>query len=100
MKFNRRFEWTYETNKKTGVKYLSGYELTDGMRLFAVYASYAKSLRPVKYYVVADNPRTALKIFRMKHGNVLSVISGVELCDEEETYRITKRAYENPAIVI
>lgn len=45
------------------VSWLDGYELHDGYFLFEVCATYAKSLDPARYYVVARSNRLAREKF-------------------------------------
>jgi hypothetical protein len=61
-------------------KELVRYELTNNNKLWLVKATYAKSLPPSKYYIVALNSKDA----RNKFKNIytwLNVISSVELVD-------------------
>ena len=81
------------------ISYLKSYVPHDGYYLFAVCATYAKSLKPNPYYVIARTEREAKQIFQ-KYYDWLDVISEVRKCGEEETEAYTTNWYENTRIVI
>jgi hypothetical protein len=64
-------------NRNEGIlEELVGYELTDGNKVYLIEATYVKSLRPNKYYVVAPNPKAAKSKFKNTY-TWLGVISSV-----------------------
>ena len=61
-------------------KELVRYKLTDNNKLWLVKATYAKSLPPSKYYIVAQNSKDAKSKFKSIY-TWLNVISSVELVE-------------------
>lgn len=65
-------------NCETGlIKELVRYELIEDSKLFLVMATYAKTLSPSKYYIVAPNIKAAKNKFKSTY-TWLNVISSVE----------------------
>lgn len=65
-------------NCETGlIKELARYELVGDSKLFLVMATYAKTLSPSKYYIVAPNIKAAKYKFKSNYA-WLNVISSVE----------------------
>lgn len=71
----------YDCNEGV-MKELVRYELTDGNNLYLVKATYAKSLPPNKYYIVAPNSKSAKNKFKSIF-SWLNVITSVELVEDE-----------------
>lgn len=68
-------------NRNVGViGELVGYELTNGYNLYLVKATYAKSLTPSKYYIVAPNAKIAKNKFKNIY-TWLNIISSVEIVE-------------------
>lgn len=83
-----------EVYVKTGnseglIEYLSEVILAPNMFLFEVRASYAKSLSPVSYYVVASSVRDARSIFKRRFP-WLDVIDSVGLPCSERADEVLK----------
>lgn len=69
----------YDRNENERLlKELVRYEPTDGNNLYLVKATYAKSLPPSKYYIVAPNSKDAKNKFKNIY-TWLNVITSVEL---------------------
>lgn len=81
-------------------KYLDSYVLHDGYKLFAVGATYALSLKPSEYYVVAQNIRHARKIFMDTHGDILSYIKYIKQVPAEQQEFLLNNYIEHPTIII
>lgn len=72
-----------EYDRNEGItKELVRYELTDGNNLYLVKATYAKSLQPSKYYIVAPNSKVAKNKFKSIY-TWLNVITSVELVEDD-----------------
>lgn len=71
-------------NRETGlIQELARYELVGENKLFLVMATYAKTLNPSKYYIVAPNAKIAKNKFKSIY-TWLNVISSVgQVCDDE-----------------
>lgn len=93
-----RYDMVYVKNENG--KYLDSYIPHDGYSLFVVGATYAKSLNPSKYYVIARNAREARAIFKNRHGDILSYIKFVEQIDYVYQDYLLNNYLKHPVIVI
>lgn len=80
------------TDDLVKVSVLARYNLNEGYRVFQVGASYARSMKPCFYYVVAVNPAAAVNKF-LTVTPWLSKIRSVKPMNKEETEQILN----NPA---
>lgn len=82
--------WDSEIKEYPNMK-LIAYVIHDGYKIFEIRASYAKHLKPTKYYVLAKNIKEAKQIFKLRY-TWLDIISSVTECSEE----ITNLIINNP----
>ena len=92
-----RYQIKYKTDKNG--KYLNEYILKSGYSLFEVSASYAKSLKPSAYYVIAKNKREAKQIF-IKRFDWLDTISYVKELANDTHEWILKNYQAHTYIII
>ena len=74
------------------VQWLDRYELDDGCILWRIGATYAKSLEPAYYYVVARDKQTARKKFEYKFPWLAHIKSIMPLSAESAEEILTKPA--------
>lgn len=80
------------TNNLIAMKWLNRYELNDGYMLWRIGATYAKSLDPTYYYVVAKDKQTARRKFERKFSWLGYIKSIAPLSDESAEEILTKPA--------
>lgn len=83
---SKKIDYIYEHSESPIEGYpnlkLKLYSIHDGYKLYEIDATYAKQLKPNKYYVLARNKSEAKDIFRHKY-TWLNMISSITECDKE-----------------